>query len=102
MWTEARIKAYLDGTLTRILSDGRVHTISVSPDYIHTHLPSAGRERGIPYPPIKPWTQDEEIILQELRRRRVPRYEIAERLGRSEECIRRRIYGQKAKRHAAE
>lgn len=100
VWTEDLIKSYLDGSFTRILSDGKSDTLFVDPDFIPTHVPTGGRDKGIKRPPLKPWTQEEEIMLYELRKRKLSRGAIADYLCRSEECIRRKLYGQKSKRHA--
>lgn len=100
MWTEARIKQYLDGTLTRVLYDGSISTICVDEDHIPKHTPrQIGRDRQ---PTQAKWTPAEDVILRELRNRNVPRPEIAKHLGRSDESIKHRIEYLKKKvaRHA--
>lgn len=90
MWTEAAIKAALDGTFTRFdLQDGAVVTVRVPDDYIPPHT-CTGRQIGEIYTHDR-YTPDEDIIITELRRRRMPAWEIAERIGRTEESIKHRV-----------
>ena len=90
MWTEAAIKQYLDGTFTRFNSaDGAIVTVRVEPDYIPTHT-CTGRQVGETFQHER-YSADEDIIITELRRRRMPFWEIAERLDRTEESVKHRI-----------
>lgn len=90
MWTEAAIKAALDGTFTRFdLQDGGIVTVRVSDDYIPSHV-VLGRQVGETYSHDR-YTPDEDIIITELRRRRMPVWDIAERIGRTEESVKHRV-----------
>lgn len=89
-FTERDIAAALDGTFTRFdLSDGAVVTVAVPNDYIPHHT-ITGRQVGETYTHDR-YTPDEDIIIMELKRRRLPAWEIAERLGRTEESVKHRI-----------
>ena len=91
IWTEERIKSYLEGTFTRLHYDGRIVTEFVDLDFIPTHTPArAGRERGHKAM-YHVWTDDDDTFLRELRNKGIPRHKIAEIMDRSEESIRRRI-----------
>jgi len=90
MWTEAAIKQRLDGTFTRFnLADGSIVTVQVPADYMPPHT-MTGRQVGETYTHER-YTEDEDIIITELRRRRMPVWEIAERIGRTEESIKHRV-----------
>lgn len=89
-FSEREIAAALDGTFTRFdLSDGSIVTVRVPNDYIPTHV-VLGRQVGETYTHDR-YTQDEDIIIRELRRRRMPMWDIAERIGRTEESVKHRV-----------
>lgn len=89
-FSEREIAAALDGTFTRFdLSDGSTVTVVVPHDYIPPHT-ITGRQVGETYTHDR-YTEDEDTIIRELRRRRMPAWEIAERIGRTEESVKHRI-----------
>jgi hypothetical protein len=88
---EDRIKLHLDGTFTRLQYDGRIVTEFVELDFIPTHRPKpVGRESG-KTGKYRAWVPDDDTWLNELRNKGIPRHQIAEIMGRSEESVRRRI-----------
>lgn len=88
---EARIKLHLDGTFTRLQYDGRIVTEFVELDFIPTHRPKpVGRESG-KKETYRAWMPSDDAFLNELRNKGIPRHQIADIMGRSEESVRRRI-----------
>lgn len=89
-WTEQQIKEVLDGTFTRVLSDGRSYTEIVSDDFVpYEH--KGGRPLGAQN--VKPqrfWTKYEEDLLATLRLRNKPFNEIAWVLDRTEDSCKKR------------
>ena len=91
-WTEAEICQSLDGTLTRIADDNEIIVDRVPPDFIPSHKPPAGGvRRGTTSANYSHWTENEDTILLELRRRRMPLWRMAEVIGRSDEGCSHRI-----------
>jgi hypothetical protein len=91
MWTEERIRAALDGTLTRLAENGRVVTDKVKPDYIPTHKMSGGCTKGIPRGNYRMWTPEDTALLLKLRAQGETTIAISRVLARHPRSIRRRI-----------
>lgn len=86
--SEAIIKRALDGTFTRIEA-GKTITVKVPANFLPKHDPN-GRQVGESHEYLH-YSEDEDTIILELRRRRMAAWEIAERLKRTEESVRTRI-----------
>jgi len=90
MWTEEKIREYLDGTFTRVTYEGKIVTEEVdgneTPNYNR-----AGRPLG--YKTHKPqlaWTPAEDELVCAMRLRNRPFREIAWLVNRSEESTKKR------------
>lgn len=90
MTLEQIIKRALDGTFTRLDSNGKSVTVDVDVDFIPKHHQQAGRAIG-PAGKQIPFTPEDDLIILELKRRRVAAWDIAEKLGRTEDSVRHRI-----------
>lgn len=90
-FTEAFICRCLDGTVTKVDYDGRVHTILVEPSYIPPYGGKAtgGREIGQKISRQIYWTPEEEELLIRQRLLNRPFAEIAWSLDRSVEAVKK-------------
>lgn len=89
-WTEAAIKAVLDGTFTKVTYEGKVITEAVDPDFLP---PAAGGGRPHGTKNAKPhayWSQADDELLQQMRLRNKPIAEIAWILNRTPEATKKR------------
>lgn len=90
---ERLMRQLLDGTFTRLTSDGRVVTLNVPHDYAPKHAAGntvSGPGRGTSRMKSKRWTPEEDAELVERRRRGMTLTAIAEDLGRTDESVRKR------------
>lgn len=101
MWTEERIRQYLDGTFTYVRADGSIGTSDVETDFIPRHI-GLKRERER-IAPVKPWQPAEDQTLKELRRRKFTIPQIAVLLDRTDESVkaRLRLFGKWARKGCA-
>lgn len=89
---EAMMRQQLDGTFTRLTSDGRVVTVAVPHDYAPRHGAGSvcGPGRGTSRMNSRRWSPEEDAELVERRRRGMTLAAIAEDFGRTEESVRKR------------
>ena len=90
---EAMMRQQLDGTFTRLSSDGCVVTVAVPHDYRPRHAAGntvCGPGRGTSRQKSRRWTPEEDAELVDRRRRGMTLTAIAEDLGRTDESVRKR------------